>query len=291
MSAGRIDAHCHYWSLARGDYGWLTPELEPIYRDFGAAEHDAASEGLDIARRVLVQAAPTVAETEFLLSCAATDAKAAGVVGWVDLSSPMAAGDLERLADDPLFKGVRPMLQDLPEPDWIATCARPDAVGKLIELGLRFDALAKPAQVGAVLDFARANPGLPIIVDHAAKPDLTLPSDAPVRTQWAEAMAGLAALPNVCCKLSGLLNEMAPGTVTSPAEAATALAPVLAQLLEWFGADRIAWGSDWPVVDLVADYRFWAEATEHLLAPLSEAERAAILWGTAARFYGLEAAR
>ncbi|WP_404406515.1 amidohydrolase family protein [Pelagibacterium halotolerans] len=291
MTGSRIDAHCHYWTLARDEYGWLTPDLEPIYRDFGAADHDAASMGLDVAQRVLVQAAPTVAETEFLLLCAMADAKATGVVGWVDLSAANAADELERLAVDPLFKGIRPMLQDLSEPDWIVTRPRREAVAKLIELGLRFDALAKPAQIDAVLAFARTNPDLPIIIDHAAKPDLSLPSDAPERLHWATAMAGLAGLPNVCCKLSGLLNEMSPEDVTTPEATARVLAPILDQLLDWFGADRLAWGSDWPVVNLAADYGFWAEVTDHLIAGLSDAEQSNILSGTAARFYGLEADR
>ncbi|MCD7058955.1 amidohydrolase family protein [Pelagibacterium xiamenense] len=291
MTGGRIDAHCHYWTLAREDYDWLTPDLEPIYRDFGAADHDAASVGLGVAQRVLVQAAPTVAETEFLLDCATADVRATGVVGWVDLSSPDAASDLERLAADPLFKGVRPMLQDIAEPDWIVTRPGREAVAKLTELGLRFDALAKPAQIDAVLAFARANPDLPVVIDHAAKPDLSLPDDAPERAQWARAMAELAALPRVCCKLSGLLNEMPPENVTTPAATARFLAPVLDQLLGWFGANRIAWGSDWPVVNLAADYGFWAKVTDALISPLSDAERADILSGTATRFYGLEPTR
>lgn len=289
MSPARIDCHCHYWRRARGDYGWLTPDLAAIYRDFGADDHDAASAGMGVDQRVLVQAAPTVAETEFLLSCARSDPKASGVVGWVDLASPDAEAQLEALARDPLFKGIRPMLQDIAVPDWILTRPRPEAIARLKSLGLRFDALAKPAQIDSVLAFARAHPDLPIIVDHAAKPDLALAADAPERAQWAQAMEALGALPHVSCKLSGLLNEMAPADVTTPAATATELAPVFEQLLGWFGASRIAWGSDWPVVNLAADYRFWVEVTDRLLARLSDTERRAILSGTAAQFYGLEA--
>lgn len=284
----RIDAHCHYWRLARGDYGWLTEALGPIHRDFGAAEHDAASAEHGIDARILVQAAPTVAETEFLLDCAAHDPKALGVVGWVDLSARDAEAELERLADDPLFKGVRPMLQDIADPDWINASARPEAIRRIIDLGLRFDALAKPAQIGAVATFAKANPDLPIVIDHAAKPDLTQ-GEPPVA--WADAMSALGGLGNVCCKLSGLLTEMDAGDRETPEDAAKALSPVFASLLDWFGPSRIAWGSDWPVVNLAADYAFWCETTDILLAPLSATERAAILGGTAFRFYGLEGAQ
>lgn len=284
----RIDAHCHYWQLARGDYGWLTEDLAPIHRDFGAAEHDAASADAGIEGRVLVQAAPTVEETEFLLASAAADPKAMGVVGWVDLSARDAEAEIERLADDPLFKGVRPMLQDIADPDWIHRAARPEAIARLIALGLRFDALAKPAQIGAVAEFAKANPDLPIIIDHAAKPDLT--QGAPSR-EWVKAMTALGGLDNVSCKLSGLLTEMDAGDRKTPEDAARVLSPIFALLLEWFGPSRIAWGSDWPVVNLAADYGFWCATTDILLTPLSVAERGAILGGTAFGFYGLEGAR
>lgn len=284
----RVDAHCHYWRLSRGDYGWLTEALAPIHRDFGATEHDAASAEAGIDARVLVQAAPTIAETEFLLECAADDHKAAGVVGWADLSASDAEAELERLADDRLFKGVRPMLQDIADPDWINRSARPEAIRAIIDLGLRFDALAKPLQIGAVAKLAKANPDLPIIIDHAAKPDF---SQGAPSAAWTQAMAALGGLDNVWCKLSGLLTEMDADNRETPEDAAGALSPVFDRLLDWFGPSRIAWGSDWPVVNLAADYGFWCETTDILLAPLSETERGAILGGTAFGFYGLEGAR
>lgn len=284
----RIDAHCHYWSIGRGDYGWLTPELEPIYRDFGAHDHDAVSASLGVTQRVLVQAAPTVAETHFLLTCAKNDAKATGVVGWVDLTDAGCVGALDHLAADPTFKGIRPMLQDIADPDWIMTAPHPEAIAALKRLGLRFDALAKPPQLDAVVRFVDAHPGLPVIVDHGAKPPLARPADDAGHALWAKGMAALASREHVCCKLSGLLTEMAPKDVTTPKETAARLKPTVGKLLEWFGPNRLAWGSDWPVLTLAASYGFWAEVTDIVLAGLSADERAAIDYGTAARFYGLE---
>lgn len=291
--AGTIDAHFHYWQVARGDYDWLDPDdpaLAPINRDFGPADLAPLADAAGVSRRILVQAAPTVAETRFLLEQARKDPKVAGVVGWVDLSARDAPAEIAALAADPLLKGVRPMLQDLDDPDWIATRPRGDAVEALKAHGLRFDALVKPPQLAGLLRFAIANPDLPIIIDHAAKLPVGSGRDDEERRMWEDGMAALAGLPHLCCKLSGLLSETPAELRATPAQAAGTLAPVLERLIGWFGPQRLAWGSDWPVLTLAADYGFWVETTRLLLAGLPEADRAGIMAGTAARFYGLDEA-
>ena len=115
----RIDAHQHYWQLARGDYGWLTPELAPIYRDFGPADLAPHLDDYDITRTVLVQAAPTEAETHFMLDLAATTPSVAGVVGWVDMEAADAADRIARLARRPKLVGLRPMIHDIADPRWM----------------------------------------------------------------------------------------------------------------------------------------------------------------------------
>ena len=134
-----IDAHCHFWRLARGDYGWLAGEggpLAPIRRDFLPGDYPA-----EAPRLIAVQAAPTVAETEFLLALAAEEPRIAGVVGWVDLTDPGAVETLQRLAADQKFKGIRPMLQDIADTDWLLTAPLPAVPVAVTSLGLRFDAL------------------------------------------------------------------------------------------------------------------------------------------------------
>ena len=116
----RIDAHQHYWDPARGDYEWLTPELKILYRPFGPADLKPLRERADIERTVVVQAAPTIDETRYLLDIARHEPSIAGVVGWVPLLLPTAPDVIEALAHGPKFKGVRPMLQDLPDDTWIA---------------------------------------------------------------------------------------------------------------------------------------------------------------------------
>ncbi|MBR0718468.1 amidohydrolase [Bradyrhizobium liaoningense] len=289
----RIDSHCHYWALQRGDYGWLTPaaHLAPIYRDFGAAEMRPLAEVAGIARRILVQAAPTEAETQFLLDQGRDDRAVAGVVGWVDLSSAESVASLERFASNPLFKGVRPMLQDLDDIDWIATRPRPEAIAALKRLRLRFDALVMPQHLEALRRFVEMTPGLPVVIDHAAKPAFTAPANDSRHAMWKLGMAQLSAYPHLCCKLSGLLTELPKELRTTPAAAAKALRPTVDSLLTWFTPDRLIWGSDWPVLTLAAPFAFWDEVTDRLLDGLGEPERAAILGGTAARFYGIEEGR
>ena len=286
----RIDAHQHFWQLARGDYGWLRADdadLAPLVRDFLPDDLAPLLQAHAVTRTVLVQAAPSVAETQFMLSLASAHAVIGGVVGWVDLADAHAASQLDRLAEDGRLKGVRPMLQDLAADDWIVTAPRPDALRALRRLGLRLDALVKPRQLAPLARFARAHAELPIVVDHGAKPPLASAwNDAPMQA-WRHDMAALAAAPQVWCKLSGLLTELAPSDLVTPESAAARLRPVVDALLGWFGPERLMWGSDWPVLTLAGRYADWVAVSDALLAPLSAGARAQVLHGTAQRFYGL----
>jgi len=286
----RIDAHQHFWQLARGDYGWLRaddPGVAPLVRDFLPDALAPMLRTHGVARTVLVQAAESVAETEFMLGLAAANDFIGGVVGWVDLAHADAATTLARLAADERLKSVRPMLQDLPADDWILQAPRPEALRALQRLGLRFDALVRPRQLAALARFARARPELPIVIDHAAKPPLAAAWNDEAMAAWRRDMAALAALPQVCCKVSGLLTELAPSDRASPTRATERLRPVVDALLAWFGPRRLMWGSDWPVLTLAASYADWVSVSDELLVPLSAGERAQVLHGSAQRFYGL----
>jgi len=275
----RVDAHHHVWRLERGDYAWLTPALAAIYRDFTLADLRPLLAEAGIAATVLVQAAPTSAETEYLLQVAdASEGVVRGVVGWVDLAAPDAPAELARLARNPLLKSIRPMLQDLPDPEWILRDGVVRALRVLPALGLRFDALVKPPQLPALLRLQDRIPDLDIVVDHGAKPPIAAGGWQP----WADLIAAVARNPRVQCKLSGLVTEAAAGWT------ADALRRYVDHLLGRFGPGRLLWGSDWPVVDLAGGYRRWVGATDALLSGLSAADRAAILGGNARRFYGLD---
>jgi L-fuconolactonase len=275
----RVDAHHHIWRLDRGDYDWLTPDLAAIHRDFSLDDLAPLLERAGVTSTVLVQAAPTLAETEFLLAVATqSKRRVRGVVGWADLAAPDAIETLSRLARNPLLKSIRPMLQDLRDPDWILRADVDRALSALPSLGLRFDALVRPAQLPALLRMLERHPELSVVVDHGAKP----PIAANARQPWADLLGTIASHPRVCCKLSGLVTE-APRNWT-----AEMLQPWVDHLLACFGPARLMWGSDWPVVDLAGGYARWLEATDLLLGALDFAERDAVLGGNAVHFYGLE---
>ncbi len=229
----------------------------------------------------MVQAAPTVAETEFLLQAAhASDGVVRGVVGWADLAAPDAIDVLTRLARDPLLKSIRPMLHDLPDPEWIL---RPDVgntLSALPRLGLRFDALVRPPQLPALLRMIERHPELPLVIDHGAKPPIAAGGWQP----WGDLMRALGRHPHVHCKLSGLVTE------ARKEWSVATLRPYVEHLLKCFGPERLLWGSDWPVVDLGGGYSRWVAATDALLCGLGDADRTAIRGGNAVRFYGLDPA-
>lgn len=290
----KIDSHCHFWSLDRGDYGWLTPDnsaLAPIYRDFGPDDMKPLATTAGISRYVAVQAAPTEDETVFLLNQAVTTPEIAGVVGWVDLTAEDAPERIGKLAGDPRFKGVRPMLQDIEDDEWILNAPTRAAIDAVINTGLRFDALVLPRHLGVLQRFIEANPRLPVIIDHAAKPALAAPADDPRHAMWETGMTRLASIPHVHCKLSGLLTEMRPDQYASVEKAVSILQPYVDRLLEWFGPDRLVWGSDWPVLTLAGPHGFWIEVSQSLLTNLSAAGRDAIYGGNAGRFYDLNEVR
>lgn len=272
----RIDAHHHIWSLARGDYGWLTPRLATIYRDFDLDDYARVAPPDCVS--VLVQAAPTLAETRFLLDVARRSAgRVRAVVGWVDLDADEAVDTLAELAADPLLKSIRPMLQDIADPAWIIRPRVARALETLPGLGLRFDALVKPPQLPALLRMLDRHPDLRAVIDHGAKPNIAEGQWEP----WGGLVRGAAAHPNVFCKLSGLVTEAAPGWTLD------ALRPYVEHLFECFGAGRMMWGSDWPVVELNGGFARWSAATDALLATHDAAARDAVLGGNARRFYGI----
>lgn len=273
----RIDAHQHFWTPQRGDYPWLTPDLMPLYREFAPDDLAPIIARHRIDRTILIQAAPTEAETDFLLALARNQAFIAGVVGWVDLAGSGAPDRLAERAREHGFVGIRPMLQDLSDPDWIADPALTPALDVCTTLGLRFDALVRPPQLPALLRMAERHPALRIVIDHGGKPPIGRDLSG-----WTASMTAIARLPNCHCKLSGLAVEI-PGKPTL-----AAIRAVVVTLLDLFGPERLIWGSDWPLSLLAISYDDWMEWSEALLADCTPAEQSAVFGGNAQRFYGVD---
>ncbi len=271
-----IDAHFHIWQLARGDYGWLTPAMGVIHRDMSLDDWRAVARPCGVQGGILVQAAPTEAETAFLLAQAEHADDVLAVVGWVDLLARDAPARIEALARRPKLRGLRPMLQDIADDDWILQPALAPALQAMARCDLVFDALVKPVHLPRLLRLAAQHPDLTIVIDHGAKP--AMPGDAAGWAAWTEGLQALARETTAFCKLSGLWTEAAPG---APVEAVQRHA---AWLLQCFGPTRCLWGSDWPVLELAGRYDAWLAEARHGVAP---DDRAAVFEGTARRAYGL----
>jgi L-fuconolactonase len=270
-----IDAHQHFWRVARGDYAWLTPAQGAIHRDFGPGDLAPILARHRIDATILVQAAPTVAETRFLLDLARETPFVAGVVGWAPLAAPDAADCIAQLSADAKLVGLRPMVQDEADDDWLLRPALRPAFDSMIAHDLVFDALVLPRHLSRLVRVLERHPSLRVVVDHGAKPRIRDGALAP----WAAAMADVAAHPQVACKLSGLVTE-------AKAEAGSeTLRPYIETLLGLFGPSRLVWGSDWPVVELAGGYDRWHDLARDALSGLDAAARAAVFGGNAERIY------
>lgn len=270
-----IDAHQHFWRLARGDYGWLTPALGPIHRDFGPADLAPILARHGIERTILAQAAPTEAETRWLVEVARGTPFVAGVIGWTDFDAPDAPEAVARLADERRIVGLRPMVQDLADDDWLARRELAPVFDAMIAHGLVFDALVLPRHLPRLAAVVERHPALRVVVDHGAKPRIREREiDA-----WRADLAALAAHPQVSCKFSGLVTEARPG------DGVPELAPWIDALVDIFGPDRLLWGSDWPVVDLAGGYDRWRAMSLEAMGRLDHIGRAAVFGGNAERIY------
>jgi len=277
-----VDAHQHFWQLGRPfDYGWLDdPANAAIRRDYLPGDLTPLLLPAGVDRTVFVQTQHDPAENRWVLGLAEAYDFIAGVVGWVDLAGPDCGRQLDEFADHPKFVGVRHIVQDEPDDDYIV---RDDVVRGLKVLesrGVPFDLLFHVRHLRHVPELARRLPDLPMVIDHLAKPRI-----AEGRLDdWLPAFRAAAeSSPNVHCKLSGMITE-ADRRAWTPAD----LRPYVRAAIDLFGPDRLMFGSDWPVCELAGTYGQVRDALVEALGPISEADRSAIFGRTAARFYGLD---
>ncbi len=271
-----IDAHQHFWLMKDRKGDWPPPELAAIHRDFLPQYLAPEIEAADVGGTILVQSLPSVDDTRFMLELTEESETILGVVGWVEMKAVDAPDVIAELARSPKLKGLRPMLQGIADPDWIDDPALEPAVDAMMAHHLVFDALVLEPHLSALHAFARRHPGLPIVINHGAKPRI---AEGHYR-DWRHGMLRLAELPNVSCKLSGLLTEAGD-------QKPEALRPYIETILELFGAERVIWGSDWPVVNLAGSYAGWITQCRQIVP---EADHDAVFGGNARRFYGLQGA-
>jgi L-fuconolactonase len=280
--ASRIDAHQHFWRLSGGGYPWLKPtDHGPIYRDFGPEHLEPLLRASGVERTITVQADNSFSDTDAMLSHADRHRWIAAVIGWVPLLEPPAAARaLDRYLTHPAFRGVRHLVHDEPDPDWLWQRRVVASLGVLEDRRLVFEIPAAfPQHLVHVPWLAKRFSDLTIVIDHLAKPPVASGELEP----WATQLADAAARPNVYAKVSGLCTE-----ADRDRWSAADLRPFVEVALECFGAERLMLGSDWPVCLLAGDYqRVWGE-TVSILDRLSSSARRALLGGTAARVYRLD---
>jgi L-fuconolactonase len=277
-----IDAHHHLWKLSRADYGWIggghNAAVALIERDYLVEDFRPLAAANGITGSIAVQAAQTVAETRWLLEQArGSGGLIKGVVGWIDMAAPDAPDVLHALAQDPLLRGIRPMLQEIADVEWVLQPKLEPALRAVMERDLSLDLLVRPPHLKAALALLTRHPRLRAIIDHGAKPDIANRSWQP----WADDMRRIGRETSAYCKLSGLVTEARNGWEPDD------LRRHVGHLIECFGAERLVWGSDWPVMLLNASYHGWLAAARKFIISQSATDQMAIMNDNAMRFYRL----
>jgi len=275
----KIDAHHHLWDLKKRNYAWMSSDLKPIYRNFLVEDLVKTVAPYKVTGTVVVQAHQSVEETLWLLELAAKSNLILGVVGWVDLKDPQLGKTLTELKKHKKFKGVRHLIQDEPDVNWMLQTEVMRGLRTLHEADLTYDLLIKPHQLDAALRLIDHLPAMPIILDHIAKPYIKEGKREP----WAAQMRQLAKASHVYCKISGLITEADHAKWKTDD-----FTFYLKHVVEIFGWDRLCWGSDWPVCLLAGNYGQVLELPEKILNPgATEKQWAQFMGLNAQRFYRL----
>jgi L-fuconolactonase len=260
-----IDAHQHVWRIGENDCVWPSKGDGVIYRNVLPEDWEAMAQPLGVTGSVLVQSQESLRDTAWLLDLAAQHDHILGVVGWVNLKTDPIPGNA-------WLKGLRPMVQQKPS-GWLDDPALNAGLSAMAARGLVFDALVRAKHLPALRRMAKRHPKLQIVIDHGAKPEIARGTLG----EWKVQMQEAARLPNVACKLSGLLTEASPGQED-----------LVREVAEWlfglFGAERLIWGSDWPVLELRGDYEGWLALAK---SAVPMAAQDAVFGGNARRIYGL----
>jgi L-fuconolactonase len=275
-----IDAHQHFWDLSRTDYGWLTPSEGVLYRSYLPTDLIPTLRHLGVTATVLVQAAPSEAETRYLFELARAYPFVAGVIGWVEFEAP----DVERRiaalieAGGGILKGLRPMIQEIGDPEWVRRPELDNAFEAMCMHDLVFDALVRPVHLPALRARLGRQARLRVVLDHAAKPEIKSRGF----DQWARELQVISRESRVHCKLSGLLTELGVGQVLED------IAPYVEHVFACFGPERVLWGSDWPVLNAVTEYADWLRISREMIERFAKGACDGVLAHNAVSIYGLK---
>lgn len=273
----RVDAHQHFWDPAKFNYSWMPPGESVLKRAFLPPTLETVLRRNRFEASVLVQANTTLAETRWLLDLASEHSFIQGVAGWVDLTDPGLGYILDELQRHPKFSGVRHPVHDEADDRWLL---HPDVLRGLAELARRnlpYDLLLRPDHLPLIPQLADSVPDLRMVIDHIAKPRIATGEI----DQWARDMEAAASVPQVWCKLSGMITEAGPEWKSSD------LRPYVAHVLRIFGSQRLMFGSDWPVCTVAGTWKEVLAAFTQAIGPQSIDTRERLLGGSAVEFYRL----
>lgn len=276
-----IDSHQHFWDPSRGDYHWMPKDNRILNRKYEVKDLSQVSESIDLHKTILVQAAATNAETEYMLNIAENSDLVCGVVGWVNFEDKNQLEQLKIFANHPKFLGVRPMIQDISDENWVLNKNFDIFFKSIIDLDLSFDALGFPIHLENFYTIASRYPSLRFIIDHLMKPKICNNNQEEF-IHWQKGINKLSKLENVYCKFSGMVTEACEKWTEQD------LKPYVDEILNLFTDKKIMWGSDWPVCNLRTNYLGWYNSATNLTKELSLAEKQNIFYNNAKRFYKLK---
>ncbi len=275
----RIDSHQHFWKYNPTRDTWITNGMSALKRDFLPEDLAPECEKNGIDATIAVQTEQSEKETEFLLDLANRNAKIAGVVGWIDLCSPLVRERLSFFSRFEKLRGFRHIVQSEPDDRFLVRKEFMRGIACLEEFRFTYDILIYPKQLPAAMDLVAKFPEQRFVIDHAAKPEIKTSSSAP----WAVQMRTVSKSPNVYCKLSGLVTEATWNSWKNED-----FKPYLDVVFDAFGTKRLMFGSDWPVCLLAASYQQVKHIIEDYLSGHSSEEKELIFGRNAIDFYGLK---
>lgn len=279
-----VDSHQHVWDLTRAAYPWLDSGLAPIDRTMDLEDALPAMRRAGVDATVLVQATDSAADTANMLRVAAEHPEVVGVVAWVPLDEPQRAADmLDDWRHDPHVVGVRNLLHARPDTEWVLRDDVDAGLGVLEAAHVTFDYVTDgPATLAHLPIISERHPELAIVIDHLGKPPVG--GATADRAEWRRLIEAAAGNPRVFAKVSGLYSstgKLDDWTLDD-------VRPFFDDAVEVFGAERLMFGSDWPISVLAGGYdRTW-EALHALGCTLGKSNREAFFGGTAASFYSLD---
>ena len=274
----RIDSHQHFWIYNEADYPWMAGERAPLQVDYMPPDINPLLNASGIDGTVAVQARQVQRETDFLLELADQYDFVRGVVGWLDMRADDIEAQLERFAGRPGLSGLRHIVHDEADDRFMLGGNFLRGLAALKQYDLRYDLLLYPRHIPVAIQVVKRFPEQPFVLDHIAKPFIKDGTLEP----WASDIRELASHDNVWCKVSGMVTEAAWSAWT-PDD----FRPYLDVVFDCFGAERLMFGSDWPVCTLAGSYSEVVGIVEGYIATLSAAEQAKVMGGVAAEFYQL----